>query len=389
MVKKKVAFLSGTRAEYGLLKPLMELVLNDPEFDFELYVTGTHLSHAFGHTVDCIRQDGIPVAEELEILVAGDTGSSVTKSMGLALISFGDVLTRRKPDILVLLGDRYEAFCGAAAALVVGIPVAHIHGGELTLGAMDEAFRHSITKMSSMHFTATETYRKRVIQLGEHPDTVYNVGAPGVENIKNMQLLDYEELTTALGFKLPDQYALCTIHPETRGGGDTSRLVQSIFKALNEIPELFVLFTKANADPGGQLINTMIEEYCIQHSERAAVRANLGQKLYLSVMRYASLVLGNSSSGIIEAPSFGVPTVDVGERQLGRDRAASVINCPADSDEIAEAINRTLSPNFRQNMAMVVNPYDKPGTFKLIANELKRFVNNPPQFKNFYEVGIS
>ena len=357
MVKKRIAFCTGTRAEYGLLKPLMDRVIANKDLEFELYVTGMHLSPEFGSTVTLIEADCLPVTERVEILLSGDTPSAITKSMGLAMIGFGDVFARRRPDMVVILGDRFEAFCIAAAATVALVPIAHIHGGELTEGAIDDAFRHSITKMSYLHFTSTEEYRQRIIQMGEEEGRVFNVGAIGVENALNLPLLDREELEKELGIKLGENIALVTFHPATLVSESPAEQMKSLLEALDEVSSLFIVFTKANADTNGRIINTMIDEYVTHNPARSVAFTSMGQIRYLSAMKLASVVIGNSSSGIIEAPSFGVPTVNIGDRQKGRVRASSIIDCIVKKEFIVQAINRALSATFDCKHEDTQNPY--------------------------------
>lgn len=384
-MKKTIAFCTGTRAEYGLLKPLMDLVLRDEELNFELYVTGMHLSPEFGNTIDLIEKDSIPISEKVEILVSGDSPSSVTKSMGLAMIGFADVFTRHKPDMLVLLGDRFEAFCVAAAATVARVPIAHIHGGELTEGAIDDAFRHSITKMSYLHFTSTLEYRRRVIRMGECPTRVFNVGALGIENIMNLPLLDRPSLERELGMRLGEKLALVTFHPATLD--DESPVVQlrELLGALDKELDLFIVFTKANADAAGRVINSMIDEYVSKNNERSVAFASMGQVRYLSTMRLASVVIGNSSSGIIEAPSFGIPTVNIGDRQKGRARAASVIDCVARQDAISIAIKESLEPAFASRCVGTKNPYEGKHVSRIILDAMRDSLWEGLSSKSFYE----
>lgn len=384
-MKKTIAFCTGTRAEYGLLKPLMDLVLQDSELNFELYVTGMHLSPEFGNTVDLIEKDSIPICEKVEILVSGDSPSAVTKSMGLAMISFADVFSRHKPDMLVLLGDRFEAFCVAAAATVARIPIAHLHGGELTLGAIDDAFRHSITKMSYLHFTSTEEYRKRVIQLGEDPERVFNVGAIGVENIHKLPLMSKEELEQSLGVTLKLPLALITFHPATLDEQEPEDQVQELFKALDAFPDLFCVFTKANADAGGRIINSLIDEYVTKNNIRAVAFSSLGQVRYLSMMKLSTVVIGNSSSGIIEAPSFHVPTVNIGDRQAGRVRAKSVMDCSIEECSIIEKVKDIIMTSNTAIIREDLNPYYSFGTSKRIFESICDALKGSCLLKNFYK----
>lgn len=335
-----VAIFTGTRAEFGLFKPLLDCLKKDPVFNVRLLVTGTHLSPEFGKTIQQIEQDGFAIDEKVEMLLSSDSEIGVIKSMGLALIGYSEALQRLKPDILMVLGDRYEAFCVASAALLLRIPVGHIHGGELTEGAVDDAFRHAITKMSLLHFTSTEQYRKRVIQLGEAPDRVFNVGAIGLDNITKMKLLTREEIEREIGRPLKSKNFLITFHPVTLEGHSAERQFKLLLEALSEYPDSLCVFTKANADPEGRNINLMIDEYTASHSDSAVSFVSLGQLRYLSLMRFVDAVIGNSSSGIIEAPSFNVPTINIGDRQKGRIKAASVIDCSPEN--VGQAIRRAL-----------------------------------------------
>jgi GDP/UDP-N,N'-diacetylbacillosamine 2-epimerase (hydrolysing) len=385
LVKKRIAFCTGTRAEYGLLKPLMDRIIADDTLEFELYVTGMHLSPEFGNTVSLIEADGVPVTDRVEMLLSGDTPSAISKSMGLAMIGFGDVLARRKPDMLVILGDRFEAFCAAAAATVACIPIAHLHGGELTEGAIDDAFRHSITKMSHLHFTSTEEYRRRVIRMGEDPVRVFNVGAIGIENLRKLPLLDRMELLQELGTDPGRQIALVTFHPATIDPEPADAQMKKLLEALDDEPSLFIVFTKANADTHGRSINALIDEFVRMNSGRAIAFTSMGQLRYLSAMRAASVVIGNSSSGIIEAPSFGIPSVNIGNRQKGRARAESVIDCLPTREAIRKAIHTALSESFRQLAGGVANPYEGHGVTDRILHEIRAYVTAAHGPKSFYQ----
>lgn len=385
MVKKKIAFCTGTRAEYGLLKPLIDRVIADVAFNVDLYVTGMHLSPEFGNTVTQIESDGILVTERIEILLSGDSPSAISKSMGLAMIGFGDTLARRRPDMIVLLGDRFEAFCVAAAATVARVPIAHLHGGEITEGAVDDAFRHSITKMSYLHFTSTEEYRRRVIRMGEDPSRVFNVGALGVENIKSISPLDRQALGRELNVKLGDQMALVTFHPATLDEESPAEQMRQLLHALDDEPSLYIVFTKANADMSGRSINAMIDDYVSRHSDRAIAFASMGQLRYLSAMKAASVVIGNSSSGIIEAPSFGVPTVNIGTRQKGRVRADSVIDCLPTHEAITAAIRKALSDEFASIARSTMNPYEGKVVVERIMAEIRACLQHEHTAKTFYQ----
>ena len=291
--------------------------------------------------------------------------------MGLALIGYGEVLQRLMPDMVVVLGDRFETFCMAAAAQVCRVPLAHIHGGETTEGAIDEAFRHSITKMSHLHFASCEAYRQRIIQLGEAPDRVFNVGALGVSNIRRMSLMGRSELAESIGVNLENPYFLVTFHPVTLEKDTSEGQFQSLLDALDAFPEYNVIFTKANADTDGRVINRLIDEYAERQPERCFAATSLGALRYLSAMKYATAVIGNSSSGIVEAPSFKIPTVNIGDRQKGRIQAASTLNCLPDANAIRQTIGRALSPAFQESLSGISNPYDRPGTCSAIVGLLE------------------
>ena len=324
---KKVCIVTGTRAEYGLLKPVIDKVYHSDLLELQLVVTGMHLSTEFGLTYKEIEEDGYPITSKVEMLLGSDTPVGITKSMGVAMIGFADCFDRNKPDIVVILGDRYEMLAAASAAMIARIPIAHIHGGELTEGAIDEAIRHSITKMSHIHFTAVEEYRKRVIQLGEAPSTVYNLGALGVENAKKVNLLSKEELENMIGFQFYFPTIMVTYHPVTLESASAQKQFEEILDVIDRHKEISVIFTKANADTDGRIINEMIDEYVNLNKDRCRGYTSLGQKKYLSVLQFCDAVVGNSSSGIIEVPSFKIPTVNIGDRQRGRVRAESVIDC--------------------------------------------------------------
>lgn len=387
MVKKKLAFFTGTRAEYGLLKPLMDLALKDSDLQFELYVTGMHLSLEFGHTVDQIKQDRIPITEEIEILLSGDTPAAITKSMGLALIGFGDILKKRKPDMLVILGDRFEAFCAAAAATVAHVPIAHLHGGEITLGAIDDTFRHSITKMSYLHFVSAEQYKQRVIQLGESPDRVFNVGAIGIDNILKLNLLDKNEIQNVISDKIKYPYVVITFHPETIDSQSAEDQIKGILKALDKFNDMFLIFTKANSDAGGRIINSLIEEFVSRNPDRSILFSSLGQLKYLSLIKHSLMVIGNSSSGIIEAPSLNVPTVNIGKRQDGRIKAKSVYDCGLFANDIYKTINN-VKEDIKNNRINYENPYYKKDTTITIYDTIKKYLNYDKFIKIFFDLTL-
>ncbi|QEK52218.1 UDP-N-acetylglucosamine 2-epimerase (hydrolyzing) [Pedobacter aquae] len=360
----KVCIVTGTRAEYGLLKPLIDSFAQDERFQLQLCVTGAHLSPEFGLTYQQIIQDGYQQIEKVEMLLSSDSAVGITKSMGLALIGFADVLERLKPDVLVILGDRYEMLAVASAALIFKIPIAHLHGGELTEGAYDDAIRHAITKMSSLHFTSTEAYRQRVIQLGENPQHVHHVGAIGLDNIKNLNLLSLAALQEQLQVKFLEYNYLITFHPETHAKIGVEAQFQELLKALDTQADSLFIFTKANADTHGRTINQMIDDYVSKNPQKAIAFTSMGQLRYLSAMKYCTAVIGNSSSGIIEAPSFHKPSINIGDRQKGRVQASSVINVNASTSEIVVAINniKLSKENFNN-----INPYGDGHTAEKIV----------------------
>lgn len=385
MIKKRVGIITGTRAEYGLLKPLMDLIKND--YDMKVIVTGMHLSPEFGLTYKVIEQEGIKIDEKVEILLSSDTAVGISKSMGLAMISFSEVYERLDLDCIIVLGDRYEIFAAVTAATMAQIPVVHLHGGETTEGAYDEAIRHSITKMSHLHFTSTEEYRKRVIQLGENPETVFNTGAIGIDNIMNVELLSKEKVEESINFKLDKPYGMVTFHPVTLEVNNSKEQVKNLIKALDKYKDMKFIITKANADNDGRIINKLLEEYEKENSDRIILFTSMGQLRYLSAMKYCTMVIGNSSSGIIEAPSFRVPTINIGDRQKGRIQAKSIINCEPTESEIVDAIKlakERYESNYYEN---IENPYGNGNAAKAIFNEFNKFMSKPINIKKkFYDL---
>ncbi|WP_285397585.1 UDP-N-acetylglucosamine 2-epimerase [Lysinibacillus sp. fls2-241-R2A-57] len=337
----KICFITATRAEYGLLQPLMERVQKSEDFRMQLVVTGMHLSPEFGSTYKQIENDGFIINEKVEILVSADTATGVVKSMGLATIGFADVLARLQPDLIILLGDRFEMLAAAQTALIMQIPIVHIHGGECTFGAYDDAIRHSISKMATWHFTSTKSHRNRVIQLGESPERVFNVGAIGIENILNLHLMTKEELFEKLQLDKQLTMFLITYHPETNGETDG---IFKLLKALESYSDVNLLFTKSNADNGGRMINEAIHEFTLTH-KNAKLYDSLGQLKYLSAVKHAEVVIGNSSSGIIEVPYLETPTVNCGMRQEGREQPNSVFNTALDTEEIYSTIEKARKFN--------------------------------------------
>lgn len=384
---KKICIVTGTRAEYGLLMPLLKKIEQSKDFMLQLVVTGMHLSPEFGSTYQLIEDDGFHIDEKVEILMSSDTPVGISKSMGLGMISFSESYERLKPDMIVLLGDRYETFVAAAAASIARIPIAHLHGGETTEGAFDEAFRHAITKMSWLHFTSTEEYRQRVIQLGEQPERVFNVGAIGIENIINLPLMSQEELEDNLGIVFKSNLLLVTFHPVTLENETSQTQFQYLLEALERIEDTTIIFTKANADTDGRIINKMIDQFTSNNSENTLAFVSMGQIRYLSAMKYASVVIGNSSSGIIEAPSFKVPTVNIGDRQKGRIQANSTINCEPTVESIESAIQKALSEEFQLDIKALINPYgDGQVSGKILQQMTKAFEQKISLKKTFYDL---
>ncbi len=383
---RKICVFTGTRADYGLLQPLMRGIAETPGLELQVIASGMHLSPEFGNTYREIENDGFRIDARVEILLSSDTPVGIAKSTGLGLINYSETLSRLQPDLVVILGDRFEAFAMAASSVICRIPVAHLHGGELSFGVIDEAFRHGISKMSHLHFTSTEEYRKRVIQLGEAPERVFNVGAIGVENIKSLPLLDRHTLENEINFDLGKGALLVTFHPATLEHNTTVHQFHELLMALQEFPELNIIFTKANADMDGRAINLMIDDFVEQHPSNTCSFTSMGQLKYLSAMRQVKAVVGNSSSGIIEAPSLKVPTVNIGDRQKGRIKATSVIDCEPTKAAVCKALELVLSPSFQETMVTVCNPYEKKGTTAAILKKLKEYDLNNILKKEFYDL---
>ncbi|MBU3106228.1 UDP-N-acetylglucosamine 2-epimerase [Clostridium gasigenes] len=384
---KKICIVTGTRAEYGLLRPLIDKVNEDNDLELQLIATGMHLSPEFGMTYTNIIDDGYKINEKIEILLSSDTSVGISKSMGLATISFAEAFERLKPDMIVVLGDRYEIFAVCSAAVTAKIPIAHLHGGETTEGAFDEVFRHCITKMSYLHFTSTEEYRKRVIQLGENPNRVFNVGAIGVENIVSLDLLEKREIEKSIGFTLDKPFGLVTFHPVTLENNTSEYQFRELLKALDEMDGMKFIITKANSDSDGRVINKMIDEYEKDNKDKIIAFTSMGYLRYLSAMKYCNSVIGNSSSGIIEAPSFNKPTINIGDRQKGRMQAESVINCNPSKADIVNAINISLSKEFREKIKNSINPYGDGNTSSKIINIIKQALSqNINLKKKFYDI---
>lgn len=389
VARRRVCFVTATRAEYGLLRPLMQWVGAEVSLERQVIVTGAHLSSDFGSTWRPIEADGIAIDEKVEILNSSDSAAGVSHSMGMALMGIGSALERLRPHLLVLLGDRYEMVSAASAAMVHNVPVAHIHGGEVTEGAIDDGFRHAITKMAHLHFTSTASYRHRVIQLGEHPDRVFDVGAIGLDSVHGVPLIDRASLSASLGADLSGPFFLVTYHPETVDANDPSHELDVLMHALLGIEGHKVLVTGANADVGGRQINERLAWWQAAHPERIVFCASLGQQRYLSAMKMAQAVVGNSSSGIIEAPSMHVPTIDIGRRQHGRVRAASVLNVPMVEEDVRQALRQVTGAPFRAGLGTVSNPYGNGGTTERIGRVIVAQLEQGLSFrKSFFDLTV-
>lgn len=384
---RKICVVTSTRAEYGLLYWLLKEIKADSELKLQLIVTGMHLSPEFGLTYKEIEKE-FKIDKKIEILSSSHTSLDICAEMAIVYEKFAPALAELKPDILVLLGDRYEIFGLAGVASIMQIPIAHIHGGETTQGAFDEAFRHSITKMSHIHFAATNEYANRIIQLGEEPSRVFNVGGPGIENIKKLNLLNKDEFKKSIKFKLAKKNILITFHPVTLENSSAREQFNELLNALDELDDTNFIFTKANSDTDGDVINKMIDEYVSENSQKAVAFASLGQLRYLSAIKFVDIVLGNSSSGLLEVPSFKKATINIGDRQKGRARASSVIDVSPVKEEILAAIKRAYSKEFEQTLKDTINPYDGGNPSKKMVKILKEIKLDGILKKKFYDIGL-
>lgn len=385
---KKICVVTGTRAEYGLLSPVIHALQKAGDFDVRVAVTGAHLSPEFGLTYKEIEKDGIEIDKKIEILLSADTPAAISKSMGLALIGFADYFEEHRPDALLVLGDRYETLAVCIAAMNARIPIIHLYGGETTEGAVDEVIRHCITKLSYLHLTSTEEYRRRVIQLGESPDRVFVVGAMGIENALNKPLMEKGELERSLGMSLKEPYAVVTFHPVTLEDDSAALQCAELLAALDMRSDLKYIMTKANADSDGRIINRMLDEFALSH-ENAAVFDSLGAVRYLSALKYCRMVIGNSSSGLVEAPSFGVPTINIGDRQKGRLRAESVIDCEPARDSIGAAMQQADEEDYRKLCRNAVNPYGDGHTSEKIVKAIRKAMEQGMDLKKkFYDIEV-
>ena len=383
---RKICIVTGSRAEWGLLSGLARKITDDPELELQIIATNMHLSPEFGLTYREIERQGFRINRKVEMLLSSDSANATGKSVGLATIGFADAYEELAPDMLLVLGDRYEILAAVTAALFYKIPVAHLHGGEVTEGAYDDAIRHAITKMSHLHFTSTEEYRRRVIQLGEKPERVFHVGAIGIDNIRHIALLDKKVLEEQLDFPFDRKTVLVTYHPETLDAIPVEEQFRNLLEALDDRQDIRILFTLPNSDTGGRIIVRMIEEFVARNKQRARAYTSLGQLRYLSALRFVAAVVGNSSSGILEVPSFGKPTLDIGNRQKGRLAANSVVHCGVSGAEISEGLNRVLSDAFAKQTACVQNPYEKEDSALEILKILKNYPLDGIVQKTFYDI---
>ncbi|MGD1890936.1 MAG: UDP-N-acetylglucosamine 2-epimerase [Cyclobacteriaceae bacterium] len=385
---RKVCVITGTRAEYGLLYWTMKSLQEDPDIELQLCVTGMHLSSEFGLTYQVIEQEGFRIDKKIEILLSSDTSVGMTKAVGLGIISFSEALAELQPDIVLLLGDRFEVLAAATAAALSAIPIAHCHGGELTEGAIDESIRHAVTKMSHLHFTSTEEYRRRVIQMGELPDRVYNVGALGIENVHKLPLLSRATLEKQLNFTLREKNIVVTYHPVTLEKNAAKEQISALLSVLEEVSDTGIIFTLPNADAESRVLIEVIKNFVADHKSNAAYYTSLGQLRYLSLLQYVDAVVGNSSSGILEAPSFNIPTINIGNRQRGRAKAESVVDCEPTYASIKEAFAKIQSSEFRSTLRQVTNPYDRGASSGRIVPVLKNV--NPDELinKQFYDMEL-
>ena len=384
---KKICIVTGSRAEYGLLRWVMEGIRHSPKLQLQIIVTGMHLSSKFGQTEDVIELDNFKIDYKVNMDLNSDTSEGITKSMGTAMIGFADALSQLKPDMLLILGDRYEILVAAIAAMMAKIPITHLHGGELTEGAFDDSIRHSITKMSHLHFVAAEEYRKRVIQLGEQPDCVFNIGGLGIENIYKLKLLTREEVEARLNLKFLNKNLLITFHPVTLEPNTSSTQTEEMLKALSKLKETKLIFTMPNADIDNTIVFEKIKSFCA-NNQNAKYYTSLGQLVYLSCIQYVDGVVGNSSSGLLEVPSFGKGTINIGDRQRGRLMATSVINCEPKYLSIHNALNQLFSQEFKELATITKNPHDicKGSASEAIVKILEQ--NTPPHQlkKKFYNL---
>jgi GDP/UDP-N,N'-diacetylbacillosamine 2-epimerase (hydrolysing) len=383
--KKKICIVTGTRAEYGLLRWVMQGIRDDNNLTLQIIVTGMHLSPEFGLTYKLIECDGFEIDCKVEMLLSSDTSVGIAKSMGLGMLGFADAFNEMKPDMILVLGDRFEIFSAVSAALVAGIPVVHLHGGEVTEGAFDEAMRHSITKMSHLHFVANESYRQRVIQLGESPERVFLVGGLGVDNIKRLELLDRTALEESINFKLGRKNLLITFHPVTLEKCSAKHQMAELLAVLADLKDTHLIFTMPNSDTDSRILIKMVEEFVAQHPNACAF-PSLGSLRYLSCIAQVDGIVGNSSSGLTEVPSFKKGTINIGDRQRGRLQANCIINCKPNRKSIAAALKQLYSRQFQASLNDAINPYGNGGASERIVSILKHYIDSDLIKKEFYDL---
>lgn len=384
---RKICVVTGTRAEFGLLYWFMKEIESDKDLELQIIVTGMHLSPEFGLTYKEIEKDFL-IDKKIEMLLSSDTHVGISKSMGLAQISFSEAYEELKPDIIAVLGDRYEIFSAVSAAMIARVPVAHFHGGEATEGLIDEPIRHSVTKMSHLHFAATDEYRNRIIQLGENPSRVFNVGGLGIENIKRLDLLDKKSFEDSIDFKLNKKNLLVTFHPVTLENSTAKEQFSELLESLDELENTHIIFTKANSDIDGRIINGMIDEYVYKNSHKSVGFTSLGQLRYLSALKFVDAAVGNSSSGLIEVPSFKIGTINIGDRQKGRIKAQSVIDCKPLKNSIKESLAKLYSKKFQYLLEATENPYGDGKSSKKILKKIKDVSLDGILKKSFYDVKV-
>jgi GDP/UDP-N,N'-diacetylbacillosamine 2-epimerase (hydrolysing) len=382
---RKICIITGTRAEYGLLYWLMKEIELDNNLELQIIATGMHLSSEFGDTYQQIEKDGFIINKKVDMLLSSDSEVGIAKSMGLGVIGFADAFNDLNPDLIVVLGDRFEIFSAVSVAMIAKIPMAHLHGGESTEGAFDESIRHSITKMSHLHFTATEEYKNRVIQLGEQPNRVFNVGGLGIDNINKLKLLSKTDFEKTIDFNFGKKNILVTFHPVTLENSTTKAQFQELLNSIDKLENTKIIFTKANSDTNGRVINSMIDDY-VAINDNSIAFTSMGQLNYLSALQFVDVVVGNSSSGLLEVPSFNIATIDIGDRQKGRIKADSVISCKPTENSIDSAFRKSFSEDFRGVVDGTHNPYGSGGASKFIIDIIKDYDLNGILKKNFYDL---
>jgi len=387
MIRRKICVVTGTRAEYGLLYWLMKEINANLELELQIIATGMHLSSEFGNTYQQIESDGFVIDKKVDIKLSSDSVVGISKSMGLGMIGFANAFNDLKPDLCIVLGDRFEIFSAVSAAMIAKIPMAHLHGGEATEGLIDEPIRHSITKMSHIHFVAAKEYKNRVIQLGEQPDRVFNVGGLGIDNINKLKLLSKEEFENIINFNLGTKNLLVTFHPVTLETLTSEVQFKELLDSLDELQNTKIIFTKANSDTDGRVINKMIEDFVASRNNTVAF-TSMGQLNYLSALQFMDAVVGNSSSGLLEAPSFNIGTIDIGDRQKGRIKADSVISCSPKKEDINKSLKKLYSKGFQNIVKNVKNPYGSGGASKEIVSKIKDINLDGIIKKSFYDLHL-